>query len=320
VKTKGRVLFVDTFHSVLKEILDEAGYETVEGYHLTYDDLLSEIPSYTGIAIRSKFKIDARMIAAAKNLKFIARGGAGMENIDLLAASIAGIHCLSAPEGNRDAVGEHATGMLLMLMNNLRRADQEVREGHWNRELNRGYELQGKTVGIIGFGNMGSAFAQRLSGFDVQVLAYDKYINIHNSSLPFVRQTALEELFMHCDVVSLHLPLTNETHYFADEKFFNSFRKSVWFVNTARGKNTDTAALVNAIKNGKVKGAALDVLEYETISFEDIEKANIPEPLKYIFESDRVVLSPHIAGWTYESLEKIARTLAEKILALQNDS
>lgn len=316
MKTKGRVLFVDTFHPVLKELLQKSGYETVEGYHLTYDDLLNVISSYNGIAIRSKFKIDARMIAAAKNLKFIARGGAGMENIDLLAASIAGIHCLSAPEGNRDAVGEHALGMLLMLLNNLRRADQEVRQGHWNRELNRGYELQGKTVGIIGFGNMGSAFSQRLKGFDVQVLAFDKYITI-DSSLAYVRQTSLEELYMHCDVVSLHLPLTTETHYFADEKFFSSFKKSIWFLNTARGKNTDTSALVKAIKNGKVKGAALDVLEYETISFEDIDKASIPAPLEYLLKSEQVVLSPHIAGWTYESLEKIARTLAEKILALR---
>ena len=311
---KGRVLFLDTFHPVLQQILAKEGFETEEGYHLSYDELLSSIHLYTGIAIRSRFKIDAKLIAAAKHLKFIARGGAGMENIDLLAASIAGIKCISAPEGNRDAVGEQAIGMLLMLMNNLRQADREVRQGHWNRELNRGYELQGKTVGIIGFGNMGSAFAQRLRGFEVTILAHDKYITIDKHLFPAVIQTSSEEISALADVVSLHLPLTPETHYYADEKFFNSFSKPVWFINTARGKNTDTAALVNAIQNGKVRGAALDVLEYETVSFEEINSSAVPAPLQYLFDSDKVVLSPHIAGWTHESLEKIARVLAAKII------
>lgn len=311
----GKIVLADTFHPVFSELLIAEGFTIEEGYHLTATEISSRINDWDGIAIRSRFKIDSSFLNNATALRFIARGGAGMENIDVKAATDKGIACLSAPEGNRDAVGEQATAMLLMLMNNLLRADHEVRQGQWNREKNRGYELQGKTVGIIGYGNMGSAFAQRLQGFDVKVLAYDKYIRLQ-TSLSYVKQAELSELFKECDVISLHLPLTEETHYFANADFFSAFHKPIWFVNTARGKNTDTAALVAALQSGKVRGAALDVLEYETISFEDFDKTIMPPPLQYLIGSDKVVLSPHIGGWTFESHEKIAKALVSKILAL----
>jgi D-3-phosphoglycerate dehydrogenase len=311
----GTVLLADTFHPIFSELLIAAGFVVEEGYQLTSIEISQRINEWDGLAIRSRFKIDNSFLVNASRLRFIARGGAGMENIDLIAANDKGIACLSAPEGNRDAVGEKATAMLLMLMNNLLRADHEVRQGQWNREKNRGYELQGKTIGIIGYGNMGSAFAQRLQGFDVKVLAYDKYISIQ-TPLNYVQQAELNELFKECDVISLHLPLTEETDYFANAAFFAAFQKPIWFVNTARGKNTDTAALVTALQSGKVKGAALDVLEYESVSFEDFDHSTIPAPLQYLFNSDNVVLSPHIGGWTFESHEKIAKALVSKILAL----
>lgn len=312
---KGKVLLIDTFHPLFKESLIKAGFIVEEGYLLTANEIRDRINEWQGLAIRSRFKITSDFLKDSVNIRFIARGGAGMENIDMSAANEKNIVCLSAPEGNRDAVGEHALGMLLMLMNNLRTADKEVREGQWNREKNRGFELQGKTIGIIGYGNMGSAFAQRLAGFDVKVLAHDKYITINNAPA-YVKQAEVNELFDECDVVSLHLPLTEETRYYASADFFASFKKPLWFVNTARGMNTDTTALVNALESGKVRGAALDVLEYESISFENLDKNAVPAPLQYLFDSDKVVLSPHIGGWTYESHAKIAMALVDKILAL----
>lgn len=312
---KGSILLIDTFHPRFAADLQEAGFRIEEGYSLSKEAIAERLPEWHGIAIRSRFKIDRTFLENAGSLKFIARGGAGMENIDLNAAADKNILCLSAPEGNRDAVGEHATGMLLALLNNLKKADLEVREGQWNREQNRGYELQGKTVGIIGYGNMGSAFAQRLAGFDVQVLVYDKYKKA-DITASYIRQCSLHELFEQCDVVSLHLPLTDETRYFAGSDFFSSFKKPVWFINTARGKNTDTAALVAAIQAGRVRGAALDVLEYESISFENLDSSQLPPPMQFLVQSDKVLLSPHIAGWTFESHEKIAATLVKKILAL----
>ncbi len=311
----GKILLIDTFHPSFSISLSEEGFIITEGYELSKEAILSRIDEWDGIAIRSRFKLDKDFLSKAPTLKFIARGGAGMENIDVNFAESKGIQCLSAAEGNRDAVGEQALGMLLMLMNNLLRSDKEVRQGKWNREKNRGHELQGKTVGIIGYGNMGSAFAQRLAGFDVKVLVYDKYVQLNNPP-HYIQQAPMEELYRSCDVVSLHLPLTSETTYFANTNFFESFSKPIWFVNTARGKNTETTALVAAIAQGKVRGAALDVIEYETVSFEDIDSKNIPAPLAYLFESDKTVLSPHIAGWTFESHEKIAATLVKKILAL----
>lgn len=307
-----KVLLIDTIHPALNEILESKGIICDLDNTSSKEEILLKIQHYLGIVIRSRFKIDKDFLDKAKHLKFIARAGAGMENIDVFYAESLGIKCLHAPEGNRDAVGEHALGMLLMLFNNLKRADTEVRNGIWKREENRGHELKGKTVGIIGYGNMGSAFAQRLKGFEVEVLAYDKYKKGFGND--FVKEATVEEIFDKADVLSLHVPLTDETKYMVNTKFLNSFKKPVYLINTARGKVLNTADLVEAIKNKKVLGACLDVLEYESISFENIDAEKFPEPFKYLINSDKVILSPHIAGWTFESHVKISQVLAKKIL------
>jgi D-3-phosphoglycerate dehydrogenase len=266
------------------------------------------------VVIRSKVQLDKHLLDKAKNLKFIARVGAGMENIDVTYAESIGIKCLHAPEGNRDAVGEHALAMLLALFNNICKADDEVRNGKWIREGNRGIELGEKTVGIIGYGNMGQAFAQRLKGFNCKVLAYDKYKT--NYSNEFAQQATLQNLFDNCDVISLHVPLTEETEFFIDSTFFNSFKKPIYIINTARGKVLKTADLVKAMQNKKVLGACLDVLEYEEGSFENLQKAFESNDFKYLAQSKNVVLSPHVGGWTHESNLKLAQVLVEKILKI----
>lgn len=296
--------------------MNEAGIECDNGTHLSKEEILNIINQYDGIEIRSRFLIDKNFLDQSDHLKFVARGGAGMENIDLKVANEKGIVCINAPEGNRDAVGEHAIGMLLMLFNHLKRADNEVRLGIWKREENRGTELQGKTIGIIGFGNMGSAFAEKLKGFGVKILVYDKYITIDQSRFSFVTQTSLEKIFEETDIISLHVPLTTETKYLVNDHFLQQFKKPIYLINTARGKNVETNALVNQIKSGRVIGACLDVLEYEHISFEQLAQADTPEPFQYLVNSDKVILSPHIGGWTHESNEKIARVLAEKIIQI----
>ncbi|MBI3510604.1 MAG: hydroxyacid dehydrogenase [Bacteroidetes bacterium] len=307
-----KILFLDSNHPSLITALREKGFVCDENYSDPKITIEKNISGYHAVVIRSRFKIDVQFIDAAKKLKCIARAGAGLENIDVKYAESKGIKCVHAPEGNRDAVGEHAIGMLLSLMNNLSRADREVREGKWKREENRGYELQGKTVGIIGYGNMGSAFAQRLKGFDVNVIAYDKYKK--NFGNEFVKEVTMKEVFSESDVLSIHLPLTEETHHLVNEDLISHFKKPFWFINTARGKNADTSALVKAIRSGKIIGACLDVLEYESISFEDIDAEKLPEPFRFLIHSEKVMLSPHIAGWTFESHEKIAKVLAEKII------
>lgn len=313
---KKKVLLIDTLHSSFKKKLEEKGIECVEGYHLSKDEIANTIDEFYGLAIRSRFKLDRSFLQKGKRLKCIGRAGAGMENIDLKAAEEFEISCLNAPEGNRDAVGEHAIGMLLALMNKLIIADREVRIGIWKREENRGVELQGKTVGIIGFGNMGSAFGKKLQGFDCEILVYDKYLRIDQQQFPFVKQVAIEELFERCDILSLHIPLTSETSYLVNTDFISQFKKPIWIINTARGKVVDTEALVEAIEKGKILGAALDVLEYESISFEQLDASKLPMPFQYLINSDKVVLSPHIGGWTHESNEKIASVLAEKMIGV----
>lgn len=311
-----RILFLDTNHPVMIALLREAGFTCDEDYSSTKEEVQAKLGDYHGVVIRSRFLIDRAFIEAGTSLRCISRAGAGMENIDVAYAESRGIRCLHAPEGNRDAVGEQAVGMLLALFNNLCRADRQVREGVWIREGNRGHELAGKTVGIIGFGNMGSAFAQRLRGFDVRVLAYDKYKKGFGDS--FVTECDLETLQQEADVLSLHIPLTDETRFLVNDDFIVRFRKNFWLINTARGKNVDTAALVRHMKTGKVMGACLDVIEYESVSFEQLDAASLPEPFRYLLSSERTLLSPHIAGWTYESHEKIGRVLAAKtIMALR---
>jgi D-3-phosphoglycerate dehydrogenase len=237
-----------------------------------------------------------------------------MENIDVAYAESKGIKCLSAPEGNRDAVAEHALGMLLMLFNNLKRADAEVRQGIWRRAENRGIELAGKTIGIIGYGNMGSAFAKRLKGFDCKVLIYDKYKKGFGDE--FVTECNMERIYSESDVLSLHVPLTEETKELVNADFIERFRKKIYIINTARGKCLNTTHLVDAMESGKIAGACLDVLEYETVSFENLNVSSLPEPMQYLIKSDKVILSPHIAGWTHESNYKISKILAEKMITV----
>ena len=309
-----KILFIDSNHSLLHETLIKAGHTCDLNYNWTKEEIENNIHLYDGVVIRSKIKITKDIIDKAPKLKFIARAGAGMENIDVAYAESKGIKCLCAPEGNRDAVGEHAIGMLLSLFNNLCKADNEVREGKWIREGNRGIELMGKTVGIIGYGNMGSAFADRLKGFGVNILVYDKYKKNFGSEQ--IKEVSLEQLFAETDVLSLHTPLTDETHYLINDAFINKFSKNIYIINTARGKSLNTADLVKNIKSEKVSGACLDVLEYEMVSFENLDSTALPEAFQYLTKSNKVILSPHIAGWTIESNEKIAKILAEKILNL----
>lgn len=308
-----RILFIDSNHHLLIDTLRANGFVCEEDYASPKEKVQSMIADYDAIVIRSRFKIDAEFIEAGKKLKCIARAGAGMENIDVAFAEGKGIKCVHAPEGNRDAVGEQVIGMLLALMNNVCRADREVRSGHWIREGNRGYELQGKTVGVVGYGNMGSAFVQRLKGFDVKILVYDKYKK--NFGTDEVKESTMEEIFEHADIISFHVPLTAETNYMVDDTFLSQFKKPVWLINTARGKILDTSALVHFLEHGKVRGACLDVSEYESVSFEKMDFSTLPEPFQYLIKSDKVILTPHIAGWTFESNEKIARILAAKITA-----
>jgi D-3-phosphoglycerate dehydrogenase len=297
--------------------MQEKGWEVVEGFTLTKEEVRKGIDEYDAMVIRSRFKLDRDFLRHGR-LKVIGRAGAGMENIDVEAAKAVGITCINTPEGNRDAVAEHALGMILMLMNKLKNADSEVRNGLWRREENRGIELYGKTIGIIGFGNMGSAFAKRLQGFGVRILALDPYVRIDHNTFPFVEQSDEARIFDECDVVSLHLPLTEETSYMVNDTWLSRFRKPIFLINTARGKNLDTAALVKGIENGRVRGACLDVLEFEATSFEKMDTSNLPAPLQFLMSSDKVTMSPHIAGWTFESHEKISRILAVKILHVFN--
>jgi len=312
-----KILIIDPVHKILPDLLIENGHDILIDLAQSYDYYQGLIPEYEGIIIRSGIKIDKAFIDHAQKLKFIARVGAGMENIDVAYAENKNIVCINSPEGNRTAVGEQAIGMLLSLFNNLNKADQEVRQAQWNREENRGIELEGKTVGIIGYGNMGSAFAQRLMGFGVEVIAYDKYKT--NYSDEYVRETSMEELFEKSDIISIHLPLNEETSYLINEEWISKFKKDFYLINTARGPIVKTDDLVKALENGKIKGACLDVLEYEKLGFENIDKDNLPTAFQYLSNSSKVILSPHIAGWTHESNYKLSRVIADKISGLFNN-
>lgn len=311
------IILIDTIHPVFIDELTKAGFVITEAYDWPRKKILQHVHEFTGIAIRSRIKLDAEILGHATSLKFIARAGAGMENIDVAFASSKNIACLNAPEGNRDAVGEHALAMLLSLFNKIIKADAEVRNGIWLREENRGIELNGKTIGIIGFGNMGSAFAEKLQGFGVKILVYDKYITIDKTKYDFLQQVTMDEIFSQSDIISLHVPFTEETQWVIDDSFISSFTKNIFVINTSRGQCLKTDDLVKHLKAGKVLGACLDVLEYESTSFEKIEKEKLPSAFQYLINSGNVILSPHIAGWTHESNQKIAQVLIKKILALQ---
>jgi len=312
-----RILAIDSNHECLNNGLRDAGFIVDEDFVSSKEELEKIIDQYDGMIVRSRFPIDRSFLAKATNLKFIGRVGAGLENIDEDFAAEKGIILFNSPEGNRDSVGEHGIGMLLMLMHHLRRADQEVRQGIWKREENRGDELKGKTVGIIGYGNMGNAFAKRLQGFDVDVICYDILPNKGNE---FAKQVSLEEFFNSAQVVSLHTPQTPETMQMINADFINQFKQPFYFVNTARGKSVVTKDLVEAMKAGKVLGAALDVLEFEKSSFERLVASDLPEEFQYLIEADNVVLAPHIAGWTHQSKIKLAEFIRDKIIAWQTNN
>jgi len=306
-----KVLFIDTVHPVLWEELEKDGFHCVEAYSLSKEEIQDIASDVYGLVIRSRFKIDHTFLDAFNDLKFIARAGSGMENIDENYAKSKGISCLNAPEGNRQAVAEHAVGMLLSLFNKLNIADSEVRKALWKREENRGVEIEGKTIGIIGYGNNGKAFAKVLQGFNCQVLGYDKYLNNYDDD--YCTPSNMDTIFEKADILSLHIPLTQETHYLVNTLFLNQFKKNIYLINTSRGQCVHTSELLDAMQDGKVLGACLDVLEYEKTSFENLENS---ENFKRLTQSEKVILSPHIAGWTVESNFKLASVLLNKIRQL----
>jgi len=308
-----KILHLDSNHPLLINQLNDLGYTNHTDFSASKSEIESKIKDYDGIIIRSRFSIDQTFLDAAENLKFIGRVGAGLENIDCDYAQKKGVYLISAPEGNRNAVGEHALGMLLSLFNKLNKADREVRQGKWLREANRGIELDGKTVGLIGYGNMGKAFAKKLQGFDINVLCYDIEENVGDYN---AKQVSLKALQAKADVLSLHTPQTELTLNMVNSKFINGFKKPFWLINTARGKSVVTDDLVAALESKKILGAGLDVLEYEKSSFENLFNSdNMPKAFQYLINANNVLLTPHVAGWTVESNIKLAQTIVDKIKA-----
>jgi len=305
-----KILIVDDLHPAFKLAAEDMGFEVNDLPLIKKEEVLKILPNYIGLAIRTKFRVDEEVMNAAPNLKFVARAGAGMDNIDVAIANKRNIQLINAPEGNCDAVGEHAIGLLLSLMNNFRKADIEIRNQIWDREGNRGYELKGKTVGIIGYGHMGQSFAKKLKGFEVTVIAYDKYKT--GFSDEFVREVSMEEIVKFSDVLSLHIPLTNETKQMVNDEYLLHFRKPIFILNTARGEIVNTKAVLNAIEKGKVLGAGLDVLEVE--KFPKLVEQNFYQDL---IQNGKVILTPHVGGWTFDSYRKISEVLAVKLKNLE---
>jgi len=306
-----RVLFIDTVHPILWDRLIAQNFQCVDGTSLSKEAIFEEINKFHGLVIRSRFPVDKDFLAKATSLRFIARSGSGMENIDIHAAKEQGISLYNSPEGNKVAVAEHALGMLLSLFNNLKNGDYQVRNGIWDREGNRGVELAGKTVGIIGHGHNGSAFSKALSGMGCKVLAYDKYKK--NYAPSFVEEVGMTRIFSESDILSLHIPLTDETRSLIDKSFIEKMANPFYFINTSRGPIAQTSAIVSGVTSGKIKGACLDVLDIEKSSFE-IDRAIDPDFLA-LTELKNVILSPHVAGWSVESYKKLSSILADKILA-----
>jgi D-3-phosphoglycerate dehydrogenase len=313
METKQQIVFLDTVHEILQQRLEANGLTCVDGTSWTREACEEQLKEATGIVIRSRFPMDAGLLDFAPKLRFIARSGAGMENIDEAYCVARGIKLFNAPEGNRNAVGEHALGMLLSMMNKLHTSHQEIRSGKWDRDGNRGIELDGKTVGIIGYGNNGRAFAKKLRGFDVTLLVYDKYKSGFGDD--FVIEATLEAVLRKSDVISFHIPQNEETLWFADQEFFDGLGKSIFLLNLSRGKIVETAALIRAIESGIVLGAGLDVNEFEKSSFEAFfDTTEMPDGLRYLLHSNRVLMTPHVGGWTNESYFKLSDVLADKIL------
>jgi len=308
-----KVVFLDTVHPILNEELTANGYNCIDASAKSMEQCVDLLKDAIGIVIRSRFSLDKNILDHCKNLKFIARSGAGMENIDIDYCNSRNITLYNAPEGNRNAVAEHALGMLLSLFNNLNKGDSEIRNGTWDREGNRGIELDGKTIGIIGYGNNGSAFIKKLSGFDVEILVYDKYKSGFSNNQ--IKEVPLSEIQEKATVLSFHIPQNEETIYFGNSSFFDGFLNNFYLINLSRGKIIKTADLVAAIKSTKILGACLDVLEYEKSSFESFFEQEITPDFEYLLQSEKVILSPHVGGWTKESYYKLSKVLSDKILA-----
>lgn len=304
-----RIYILDTVHPSLLAGLRQMGFSLIEEYQKS----AVEIPwsEMEGIVIRSRFPLDASLLEKASNLKLIARVGAGLENIDRDYCAAKNIELIAAPEGNRNAVAEHAIGMLLSLLNRLRIADKEVRSGLWLREENRGFELATRTVGIIGYGQMGSALAEKLKALGCRVLSYDKYKKDYAPA--GIEEVSLASLQAEADILSIHVPQTSETVKMVNASFLAAFKKPIHLLNTARGKIVESEALVTALESGAVLGAGLDVLEFEKSSFETIFQGERPAALDYLLNSDKIILSPHIAGWSFESNERMAMVIVEKV-------
>jgi D-3-phosphoglycerate dehydrogenase len=309
-----KVLHLDRNHPVIHEGLERFGFQNEHDYTSTYEEVLEKIDDYEGLIIRSRIPIDHKLLNRAINLKFIGRIGAGLDNIDLETAQKLGIFLAAAPEGNRNAVAEHALGLLLSLFNKINTADKEVRSGLWRREENRGIELDGKIVGIIGYGNMGKQFAKKLRGFDVETLCFDLKPSVGDKN---ARQVTIEELREKTDVLSLHLPQTPETIHLIDSEFIKAMNKPFWLLNTGRGSAVKTDDLVNALQEGKIKGAGLDVLEYESKSFTNLfEDSKKPAAFSYLIRAENVIMTPHVAGWSIESYHLLAKVVLDKISSL----
>lgn len=306
-----RVIFIDNTYPFLFQRLTELGFSCEAHYSSSREEILDQLSDCFGLVLRSRLRIDAEMLNQGKELAFVARSGVGLEHIDLETAAQLGIQVLSSPEGSRDTVAEHAIGMLLMLMNNLGLADRQIREGNWVRAANRGIEIKGKTIGIIGYGNMGSAFAQKIRGFGARLIAYDKFKTNFGDEL--VQEVELEQIWEEADIVTLHIPFLPENHYFVNDAFLQRFKKPIYLVNTARGTVLNTADLVKNLQSGEVLGAALDVFEYEEQSFENLKPEDLPEPFQYLRRANNVILTPHLAGSSLEANEGHARVLAQKI-------
>lgn len=308
-----KIALLDDIHPIVIETLEKHNCKIINHKETSYEEFKKVIADYQGILLRSRLKMNKELLEHAKNLKFIGRPGAGLENIDLDYCASQNIQVFRSPEGNMDAVGEHALGMLFTLFNNLNKSINEVKKGIWLREENRGIELKGKTVGILGYGFMGKTFAKKLLGLDVKIIAYDKYISNFGNDL--IKEVTIEELFEQTDILSIHTPLTQETIGMINKSFISNFKKSIYIINTARGKSLVTKDIVELIEAKKVLGVCLDVLEYESSSFEFLEKNNIPQPLNYLLNSPKAVLTPHIAGWTHEAKFKMGKVLVEKIIS-----
>ncbi|WP_432708112.1 NAD(P)-dependent oxidoreductase [Pedobacter sp.] len=304
-----KILIVDDLHPIFKTKAQALGYEVDDRPDISREETMAVIGEYTGIAVRTKFRIDQALMDAGHSLRFVARAGAGLDNIDQAYAQSKNIMLINAPEGNRDAVGEHATGLLLALMNKFQSAGAKIRQGIWDREGSRGWELKGKTVGIIGYGFMGQSFAKKLAGFEVNVIAYDKYKTGFTNE--YAKEVSMEEIVKHSDVLSLHIPLTSETRQLVDEEYLFHFKKPIFFINTARGEIVNTRAVLSAIKAQRILGAGLDVLEVEKFP-----ALGAQDWYKELIATDQVILTPHVAGWTYDSYRKISEVLAEKLAAL----